>query len=536
MSAVDSASTAPAANPPADNRPVANPWLIAMVVTLAAFMEVLDTTIVNVALPHIAGTMSASTDEITWTLTSYLVSNGIVLTISGYLTRLLGRKRYFLICISMFTVCSVLCGLANSLTQIIMFRLLQGFFGGGLQPTQQSIILDTFPPAKRGQAFALTAMATVVAPVLGPTLGGWITDNYDWRWIFLINIPVGILAFFGVAALVPAPTVARTPLGKGSFDYVGLGFIILGLGALQIMLDRGETDDWFTSPFIRALALLTLTGIGGAVWWLLLAKKPIVNLRVLADRNFALGCLLISSMAIILYSSAVLIPQLSETQYGYTATLAGLILGPGALALIAFIVIVGRILPLVQPRFIITAGFLFLGCAFLYAHRLTPNLDFRTLIEMRVFQTMGLSFLFVPISSIAYSTLPKTLNADAAALYTMFRNLAGSIGISVSAALLVTRGQVHMAYLGAHQTPFSQPFADTLSVTTRIIEGTGVPAGVAHQTALGHLYRQLIGQSQILAYMDVFSLCALLSFCIAPLALLLYPVKPSGGPAPEGAH
>ncbi len=513
-----------------------NRWLIALVVTLAAFMEILDTTIVNVALPHIAGSMSADTDESTWTLTSYLVSNGIVLTISGYLTRLLGRKRYFLICISMFTVCSVLCGIATSLTQIIVFRLMQGFFGGGLQPTQQSIILDTFPPEKRGQAFALTAMATVVAPVLGPTLGGWITDNYNWRWIFLINIPVGTLAFFGVAALVPAPTAARAALAKPSLDYVGLGFIILGLGALQILLDRGETDDWFASPFIRWLALLTLTGVGGAIWWLLRAKKPIVNLRVLADRNFGLGCLMISSMSVILYSSAVLIPQLSETQYGYTATLAGLILGPGALALIALIVIVGRLLPLVQPRFIIAFGFLFLGCAFLFAHRLTPNLDFRTLIEMRIVQTMGLSCLFVPISAVAYSTLPKALNGDAAALYTMFRNVAGSIGISVSAALLVTRGQVHMAHLGAHQTPFSQPYVDTLAAATRMIEGTGVPASAAHQSAAGHFYHLLIGQSQILAYMDVFSLCALLSFCIAPLALLLYPVRPGGAAAGEGVH
>jgi len=525
--------SATAAGPAA---PAANPWLIAMVVTLAAFMEVLDTTIVNVALPHIAGSMSASTDESTWTLTSYLVSNGIVLTISGYLTRLLGRKRYFLICISMFTVCSVLCGIATSLTQIIVFRLMQGFFGGGLQPTQQSIILDTFPPAKRGQAFALTAMATVVAPVLGPTLGGWITDNYDWRWIFLINIPVGIVAFFGVAALVPAPSATRAAPAKPSFDYVGLGFIILGLGALQILLDRGETDDWFSAPFIRWLALFTVIGIGGAIWWLIRAKRPIVNLRVLTDRNFGLGCLMISSMSIILYSSAVLIPQLAETQYGYTATLAGLILGPGALSLIVFIVIVGRILPLVQTRFIITFGFVFLGCAFLFAHRLTPNLDFRTLVEMRIVQTMGMSFLFVPISTIAYSTLPKSLNGDAAALYTMFRNVAGSIGISVSAALLVTRGQVHMAHLGAHETPFSQPYIDTLAASTRMIEGTGVPNGVAHQAAVGHLYRLLIGQSQILAYMDVFSLCALLSFCLAPLALLLYPVKPTGAAAAEGVH
>ena len=295
----------------ADWKPKANPWLIALVVTLAAFMEILDTTIVNVALPHVAGALSSSNDEATWTLTSYLVANGIVLPISGFFGNRLGRKRYFLICIAMFTVCSLMCGLATSLPQLIVFRCLQGFFGGGLQPNQQAIILDTFPPEKRGMAFSITAIATIVAPVLGPVLGGWITDNYSWRWIFFINIPVGLFAFFAVTAMVEDPPwLSRVP--KRSIDGIGLGLIALGLGCLQVVMDRGEDDDWFGSPFIVVMAILAAIGLIGAVTWLLNAKKPIVSLKVMGDRNFALGSFMTFGLFAILYSSAVLIPQLAQ--------------------------------------------------------------------------------------------------------------------------------------------------------------------------------------------------------------------------------
>jgi DHA2 family multidrug resistance protein len=370
----------------------------------------------------------------------------------------------------------------------------------------------------------------VVAPVLGPALGGWITDNYSWRWIFLINIPVGIIAFMAVTALVRDPPATREQKStKGPFDFIGLGLIILGLGTFQIMLDRGEDADWFTSPFIGLLAVFAVIGIGGAVVWLLRAKHPIVNLRVLADRNFAVGCILIFAMAIVLYSSSVLLPQLSELQFGYTATLAGEFLVPGALALIVLIIVVGRIMPRVQTRFIIMFGYAFLGVAFLYSASLTPDLDFWSLVKMRVFQTAGLGFLFVPISSVTYLTLPRNLNGDAAALFTMFRNIAGSIGISLSTALLTTRSQVRMAYLGEHQTATSQPYLDTVAAITRTIEATGVPHAAAQQSAIGHLYQQLIGQSQLLAYTDVFVVCAILAFCVAPLALLFPAVKAGGG-------
>ncbi|NLI27001.1 MAG: DHA2 family efflux MFS transporter permease subunit, partial [Acetobacter sp.] len=323
-----------------DWTPGHNPWLIAFAVTLVAFMEILDTTIVNVSLPHIAGSLSSTYDDATWTLTSYLVANGIVLTISGWLGRVLGRKRYFLICIIMFTVSSFLCGTATSLGELIFFRLMQGFFGGGLQPNQQSIILDTFPPEKRAAAFGMTAIAAVVGPVLGPTLGGWITDNFSWRWIFFINVPFGILTTFAVMWLVNDPPWAK----KQSLpvDVIGISLITIGFGCLEVAVDRGEDADWFGSTFICIMAACAVIGIVSAVIWLLKAKKPAVDLRVFKDRNFAVGTLLIGIMGALLYSSAIIVPQFAQQQMGYTAMLAGLVLSPGGIAVIILIPIVGR--------------------------------------------------------------------------------------------------------------------------------------------------------------------------------------------------
>ncbi len=508
-------------------KPKANPWLIALVVTLAAFMEILDTTIVNVALPHIAGAMSASNDEATWTLTSYLVANGIVLPISGWLGNVFGRKRYFLICIAMFTVCSFLCGIADSLWQLILFRLLQGFFGGGLQPNQQSIILDTFEPAQRSRAFSVTAVATIVAPVLGPTLGGLITDNASWRWIFFINIPVGVFAFFAVTALVEDPPWANK--GEKSIDYIGVGLIALGLGCMQIVMDRGEDDDWLGSTFIRVFLVLAVTGIVGAVIWLLYAKKPVVDIRVLKDRNFAVGSLLIFCMAAILYSSAVVIPQMAQEVLGYTATLAGYILSPGAVVVCFFIPIVGRLMPVVQTRFLVAIGFLCLGLALVYSHSLTPDIDFRTLAYMRIAQTIGLAFLFVPISTIAYATLPKEKNSDAAALFTMFRNIAGSIGISAATALVTQRTQVRTAYLVPHLTPFDQPYLDLVQRNRDALISLGRSPAEAASTAVGMVYTTLREQAQILAYSDVFMMCAIMAFLVVPLTFLFSGTKSGGG-------
>ena len=503
-------------------KPRANPWLIAVVVTLAAFMEVLDTTIVNVSLPHIAGSVSVSYDDATWTLTSYLVANGIVLPISGWLGRLLGRKRYFLICIAMFTVCSFLCGMAESLGQMVVFRLLQGFFGGGLQPNQQSIILDTFPPARRGQAFAVVALAVIVAPIIGPTLGGWITDTDSWRWVFLINIPVGLLAFFAVTALVEDPPwVVRASEGRQHTDYIGLALIAIGLGSLQMMLDRGEDADWFGSPFIRTVAITAAIGISGAIAWLLYTDRPIVNIRVFKDRNLAIGTIMIFGVGAVLYSSAVLIPQLAQQALGYTAMLAGLLLSPGAVLLVLIIPLMGKfVLPYVQTRYIIAFGFFSLGVALVFGRWITPDVDFTTLALLRAGQSFGLAFLFVPISTIAYSTLPKEQNGDASALFVMVRNIAGSIGISLVAAAVTERTQVRRAYLSEHLTPLSQAYDDKLAQLSHTLQSLGVPTGDAHGRAMGLLNITLEHQANILAYTDVFTMVAIGAFCVVPLAFL----------------
>jgi DHA2 family multidrug resistance protein len=512
-------------------RPRGNPWAIALVVTLAAFMEILDSTIVNVSLPHIAGSMGASNDESTWTLTSYLVANGIVLAISAWLGSVLGRKRYFLICIVAFTLFSFLCGVAQSLPELIVFRLLQGFFGGGLQPNQQAILLDTFPAAQRGRAMSVVAIATVIAPVLGPTLGGLITDNASWRWIFLLNVPIGVLCFFGVAALVEDPPWAVRSSRR--LDAVGLGLITLGIGCLQVMLDRGEDADWFDSGFIRAFAALALLGLIGAALWLVWTRHPIVDVRVLKDRNFAVGCLMVSATMGVLYSSAVLLPLMSQTVLGYTSTLAGYLLSPGALMLLLLIPVVARLMPLVQTRVLVFAGFVMLGLALLYSQRLVPGIDFDTLVLMRMAQTAGLAFLFVPITTISYATLPPAQRADAVALNVMFRNIAGSIGIAVSTALVTSTSQVRMAYMTAHLTPLDQPYLDLLHHHVQTLTAMGHTVQEATGMAMGLIYQTLRTQAAVLAYSDVFRLSALMAFAAAPFAFLFTAAR---GTARAGGH
>ncbi|NIF70763.1 MULTISPECIES: DHA2 family efflux MFS transporter permease subunit [unclassified Burkholderia] len=511
-------------------RPASNPWLIAIVVTLAAFMEVLDTTIVNVALPHIAGTMSASYDEATWTLTSYLVANGIVLPISGFLGRLLGRKRYFVICIAAFTVCSFLCGIATNLGQLIVFRILQGLFGGGLQPNQQSIILDTFPPEQRNRAFSISAIAIVVAPVLGPTLGGWITDTFSWRWVFLLNVPVGILTVLAVMQLVEDPPWRRDGQRGIRIDYIGIGLIAIGLGCLQVMLDRGEDEDWFGSNFIRIFAVLAVAGLTGAGLWLRYAKKPVVDLACLRDRNFLLGCITIAMFAAVLYGSAVIVPQLAQQQLGYTATLAGLVLSPGAILITMEIPIVSRLMPHVQTRYLVGTGFVLLAASLVYSRTLVPDIDYRHLMYIRCAQSMAIGFLFVPITTLAYLTIPQRLNDDASALFTMFRNVAGSIGISVSTALIRERAQARMAHLSEHMSPLSQNFQDALQRNAQSISAlSGVPPSAALQTANGRLYETFVSQATILAYIDVFAILAVFCAACIPLTFLFTPAKAAGG-------
>lgn len=515
-------------------RPSSNPWLVAVTVTLAVFMEILDTTIVNVALPHVAGSLSSSYDESTWVLTSYLVANGIVLPLSAFLSRLFGRKQFFLICIVMFTVCSLLCGLATELWQIILFRILQGFFGGGLQPVHQSVLLDYFKAEDRGKAFGLAAVAVIVAPVIGPTLGGWITDNYSWRWVFFINVPVGIFSAVAIYHLLEDPPWERKKASNSlKIDYVGISLLTLGLGCLQIMLDRGEDEDWFNSRTIVTFGVLCVIGLVGAVYWLLYVKKPVVDLHCLKDRNFAVCCLLMGGMSLIMYAGSVILPQLAQQDLGYTATWAGLILSPGGFLIVLAIPFVLKLMPVVQIRWLIIFGFLLLFLAFIYSSTIAPNIDFYTLVTLRSAQTIGMAFLFVPMTTIAFVSIPPQLNADASALLTMCRNVSGSIGISLSTAMVTERQQVHSAHMVHNMSTLSEPFNLKIEQLTQAVKNFGHIAGDPVTIAAGQMYKTMISQARILAYIDVFIGLSIVALVLIPLCLLLSPIKGKGS---AGAH
>ncbi len=515
-------------------KPKSNPWLVAVIVTLGAFMEVLDTTIVNVSLPHIAGSLSISSDEATWTLTTYLVANGIVLTISGALSRRLGRKNYFLICIGAFTLASAACGLTEQFWQILLFRAIQGFFGGGLQPTQQAIILDHFPQEKRQQAFSLTAVAIIIAPVVGPVLGGYLTDTYSWHWIFLINIPIGILTFFGVLQYVEdSPTIEEEKRTAPRFDYLGVLFIALALGCLEVGVDRGEDYDWLGSTFIRWMFGVSAFGFIFGITYLLYVRDPIVNLRAFKDRNLALGSLQIAIMGFVLYASAVLIPQFAQQQLGYNATWAGLVLAPGAVVLVMLIPVTGRLMNYVQTKYVVAGGGLALGLALIYSMNLVPDLDFFHLVLFRAAQTAALALLFVPISTIAYATVPPELNGDATALFSMARNVFGGIGISVSTALVTEHMQIRQAHLIDNLGPTYQPYNDLLQQTQQGLIDLGHSAAQAVQMAPGQVFQMLQTQTAVLAYNDVFLLTALMAFVMIPTALCMSGIKAKSS---GGAH
>lgn len=511
-----------------------NPYLVAIVVSLAAFMEVLDTTITNVSLSHIAGSLGASRDESTWVLTSYLVANGIVLPLSGWLSGLLGRKNFFMLCIGGFTVASLACGLATSLPMLIVFRLLQGLAGGGLQPTQQAIISDSFPPHMRGTAFAITGITMIGAPILGPMLGGFITDNYNWRWIFFMNIPIGILAVILVNALVKDPPHAEKRK-IFSIDYIGLGLVAIGLGALQIVLDKGQEDDWFDSNFIILFAGIGISCLTAAVFWLLRQKEPVVDLRLLANPSFGLPCVMVFFVGFALYGCSTLLPLLVQTDFGYDATLSGLVLSPGAVALIFLMPVAGKLVNIVQARYLVAFGMILCSIGMWMTTHVTPQTDYHTFVLMRILQVAGLPFLFVPNSTLAFSKIPSGKSSNASAIYSLMRNLGGSIGIALLSSLVTRHQQQHEVYLSQHLGPTDKPYRALLSHYTDTIAGMGVPHATAVHTAMGRIYREMIHQASILAYRDAFEFVALLMIGLAGIALLMPRNDPHKKPSAEAA-
>jgi DHA2 family multidrug resistance protein len=511
-----------AGSPTAGAAPAVNPWLIAPVVGMAAFMEVLDTSIANVSLRHIAGDLSAGQDESTWVLTSYLVTNAIVLPISGWLSAVLGRKRFFLACIAGFTVSSLLCGLAPNLGLLIFFRALQGLTGGGLQPSAQAIMSDAFPPEKRGSAFAIYGIATVCAPVIGPTVGGLITDNATWRWIFFLNVPVGFVLFFLVTALISDPPAliaerARRLVEGIRIDYLGFALLALGLGCLQILLDKGQEDDWLQSGFIVVMAVTSALALVSFILWELGQDDPIVDLRLLANRNFGLGNLMMAALGFILLSSTVLLPELVQEQMGYTATLSGYLLSPGGIAVILLLGVVGRAVAIMDARILIVAGLAISGYSLYVLSRVPPNADFYALAWPRTLQGAGMALLFIPINFTAYVGVPRNKTSNAAAIINLSRNLGSSIGVSVITTLLARGRQVHQNYLVAHATPLKPGYAERLDTLTRHFSAAG-PA--APSRALGSIYQTVTDGASFLSFLDGFQFMAITFFAIIPLVFL----------------
>jgi MFS transporter, DHA2 family, multidrug resistance protein len=518
-------------------KPRTNPWLIAATVALAAFMEVLDTSIANVALPHIAGSLGASTDQGTWVLTSYLVSNAIVLPLGAWASSVMGRKNFFLFCIVIFTIASLLCGAAPSLPLLLMFRVLQGAGGGGLQPMAQAIMADSFEPHKRGQAFALYGLVAVLAPSIGPTLGGWITDNFSWRWIFFINIPVGILAFVLVTRLIDDPPWIKPDRSRlRNMDYLGLSFLTIAMGGLQIMLDKGEENDWFSSDFIKFFAVLFVGGMIGLVIWELRAKNPIINLRLFRFKNFAICCFLMALVGGVLNANTVLQPQFMQQLLGYNATTAGLALTAGGIALVIVMPLAGIATGKISARTLAVGGFIMFTFTFRYAAAVTSlDMSFSQSSWLRVIQMLPLPFCFISITNAAYVGLPKEESNQVSGLINFARNIGGSVLIAITNAQVTSRAMWHQQHLQSSMQPGMPGYDQHLHALKGFLGGTfGDPNGVGR--ALASLYNQLNAQAQMQGYQDVYIELSWMSVCLVLLAFMLSKNRPGQGPGASAMH
>ena len=501
-------------------KPRHSPWLITISVMMATFMEVLDTSIANVALPHIAGSMSATVDESTWVLTSYLVSNAIILSAASWLSRRFGRKRYLAFSVTLFVLSSMLCGLAQNMPQLIVARVLQGFGGGGLQPLVQAVLLESFPPEEHGVAMAAYGMGIVVAPIIGPTLGGWITDNYSWRWLFYINVPIGLLGLFMQQIFLEDPPWISE--GRpASIDYIGFGLMALGIGAFQIVLDKGQELDWFGSSFICWLAALSVVALTAfVIWELFYHDHPIMNLRLLKDRNFAVGTTLMGITGAVLYGITAILPIFMQTLLGYTAYLAGLAMTPRGIGSFFAMLIVGRIVKKVENRLLMVIGFLGVAGTCVLFGRLTLQVAQSNIAWPLVLNGLALGFVFVPMTTMAMSTLRRDQINQATSIYSLLRNLGAGIGISVLVAMQARSAQAHQLRLISHLTPYDPAFVARLHRLSQLLSGAGPGAARA---GLGLIYRQVLAQATLMSFNDSFRWMTLICVGCGCLVALFRP-------------
>ncbi len=503
-----------------------SPWLITFVVSIATFMEVLDITIVNVALRHIAGKLAVSLDESTWVLTSYLIANAVAVPISGWLSTFIGRKRFYMLCVAVFTLASFGCGLAWNFHVLLFFRILQGLGGGGMAPSEQSILADSFPPEKRGLAFSVYGIAVVVAPAVGPALGGVITDNLNWYWVFLINVPMGILSLILVGLLVVEPegikNDRRKILESGiRFDWPGLIFVAVGLGFLEVVLDRGQQDDWFASSFITSFALISAVSLLALVFWEMRRKDPIIEIKLLFTRQFGTCFLLMLGLGMILIGSTQLIPQLVQTEFGYDATLAGLTLSLGGFLTMFVMPVVGQLSSRVQPKYLMVWGAAVLMLSMLHMTTINSNITFEFASMTRIYLAFGLPFLFIPITAACYEGLPEDKTNQASALINVARNLGGSIGVATAQTLLAQRHQFHQSRLVENFIPSNPQFQAALHQATQYFMQHGnTPVEAAHQ-AMAWAAKTMALQATLLSYIDTFWVFAMVAAVMIPLAFAI---------------
>jgi DHA2 family multidrug resistance protein len=523
--------SAPGETPGGGWRPSANPWLIAVAVMLATILEVLDTSVANVALPHMAGNLAANTDEITWVLTSYLISNAIVLPMTGWLSIQFGRKRFLMTCVALFSLASAACGAAPTLAALVLARVLQGAAGGALQPISQAILMESFPPAKRGVAMAIFGMGIVAAPIIGPTLGGWITDNYSWRWIFYINLPIGVIALYMCRAFIEDPpylTAAKAD-SAGRIDYIGFGFMAVWLATLQIILDKGQQDDWFSAPWIRWFAVISVLSMISFIIWEIRQRHPLVNLKVLKNRNFAVGTAMMTMVGVVLYSTITLLPLFLQNLMDYSALYSGLALSPRGIGAIISMFFVGRLIGRMDSRLLIGCGFTLLAYTSFQFGSINLQIGLPTVVLPNLLMGMAMGLIFVPLTTLTMAGLPNEQMGNAAGIFNLMRNLGGSVGISAVTTMLARGAQAHQVILSEHFNPYNSSFQHYFHLSSSLLASHGI-SDTANQKTYYLLYQLLLQQASSMAYMDNFRLLAFLCLLCIPTAFLLKQLRFSSGP------